>query len=357
MSENNKICIKADELKSLVTKIFQKLNVCENDAIITADTLVQADVRGIHSHGVIRLPIYAKRLHNQAVNAQPNIKENYLKDNIVVIDADNGLGQPVSMHATKIAINKAKEYGVALIGIKNSHHYGMASYYTNYIAKHGMIGISMSNTAALMPAIGGSEAVVGNNPISISVPTERDFIIAVDMATSEVAMGKILQAEKENKEIPNTWGKDKNGNPTTNPTDVLESGLLSPVGGPKGFGLSMIVDIFTGILLNGAFGKHVKSIYKEVDKPNRCGHFFIAIDINTFLPMQTFYQLVNEYEQQIKSSKKASGVEEIFLPGELEYLKECEQRKNGIYLAEKVVNELKEIAHLYGVTHPFDEKE
>lgn len=345
----NTTVIQPERILRLTEKILEKVGVSESDARIIADSLIDADLKGVHSHGIIRLPIYIKRVQSKAVKTNPIRTETRKKENIAIVDADDGFGQPVSVRAVELAVNAAKTHGIAVVGVKNSHHYGTAAYYSSMIASQQMIGIAMSNTTPLMPAIGGSEAVVGNNPLSIAIPAKRHLPVILDMATSVVAMGKILQAQKANKPIPIDWGMDKHGKPTTKAEGVLESGLYNPLGGPKGFGLAFMIDVLSGVLLNGAFGNEVQSIYKEVDKPNRCGHFFIVLDIEGFLPIKVYHELIDSYIDQIKSSERAAGIEEIYMPGELEFKKETEHRKSGIPILTSVYKEITTLARSLGI--------
>lgn len=331
-------------MHNFVKNILVAVNVPERDADIVTDSLVDADLKGISSHGVMRLPIYIERI--KAGSLKPKTSPTVEKDgrNILLLNGHNGLGQVLGVEAMQEAIKKAKEHSIGLVGVKNSHHFGAAAYFSELALESDMIGISLSNTTPLMPAIGGASPVVGNNPISFAVPTQNEIPISFDMACSVVAMGKILNAQKKGSDIPLGWGVDQRGNPTIKPQDVLNGGFISPVGGAKGFGLALMVDILSGVLLGGAYGAGVKSIYQDIQKPNSCGHMFIAINISDFIPINMFKEHVDQMIRAIKNSKKSEGITEIYMPGEIEYNYKEKNKINGLKIPKIIVNELNEIA-------------
>jgi len=347
---SNMVAMGVSELTKIVKELLLAAEVPTDEAAIITDSMIEADLRGISSHGVMRLPIYLKRLKAGSVKSKSETETIVETNNILLLDGKHSMGQVLGVQAMKKAIEKAEKNDVGIVGVKNSHHFGIAAYFSSIALQHDMIGITISNTTPLMPAIGGAEAVVGNNPFSFAIPAMDQKPIIFDMACSVVAMGKIINAQNKGESIPENWGVNHKGLPTSSPEEILSGGFISAVGGPKGFGLALVVDILCGVLLGGAYGKDVKSIYKEISEPNACGHLFIAIKINSFMLVDFFKRTVDQYITQIKSSQKAEGVSEIYLPGELELFKKERLLKEGIMLPKKVYEELLQLFEEYRTT-------
>ena len=259
------------------------------------------------------------------------------------------MGQPASVYAMQIAVKKASQSIIGAVGVRNSNHFGTAAYYSKIAAENNMIGISMSNTEPLMPAPGGRKAVVGNNPLSTAIPLKDREPIILDMATSTAAIGKILIAQKRGDSIPVGWAVDKLGKDTTNPFEALNGGLIMPLGGPKGYGLSIIIDVLAGILTGSGFGQLVKSPFEDMANDQRAGHFFIAIDIKSFIALDDYYENTNKLVNEIKSSPTIEGVEEVMLPGEIEYRTMQSRLNYGIPLPIMVIRDLEQLALSLGV--------
>lgn len=343
-------------LREYCKKLFIAVNVPEEDAEITADNLVEANLTGVDSHGVSRMSIYLKRIRICVDN--PTCKIDVLKDypTIASLDANSSMGVPVGYRAMRMAIEKAKENGVAFITVKNSNHYGTAAYYTKMASEANMIGFSATNGAARMAPFGGKEAFLGTNPFSVAIPAGSKKPIIADMATSLVARGKIILAAKNNQEIPLGWAIDKSGNPTTNASEALE-GTVLPFAGPKGYGIALLIDILCGVLSGAAFGKHINDMYAEFEKSTNIGHVFGVINIEKFISLDYFKKSIDNMIEEIKSSPKAAGVNEIFLPGEIELLKKETRLVEGIPITRAVLNELREEGIKCGVEYILEELE
>jgi len=207
-----------------------------------------------------------------------------------------------------------------------------------------MIGVVIRNVEALMPAVGGAEKIIGNNPISIAAPSqEGKNPIVLDMALSNVPLGKVLMAQTKEESIPKDWGVDKNGEATDDPNEVVNGGILLPMGGPKGFGLALLTEILTGVISGGQYSKTVDSMY-DMEEKQSISHFMLAIDVSFFGDLDDYVSRVENLESFVKDSKKAPGVEEIYLPGEMEFNREEESKKTGVPVEEKVLNELRQLA-------------
>lgn len=291
-----------------------------------ARTLVEADLEGISSHGVMLVPMYAARIRAGSVSL--NTGGEVVSDHgaVAVIDAGNALGQLTARQAVDLAVAKAKAFGLGAVAVREGFHFGTAGRFAADISAHGCIGIVASNTRPLLPAPGGSEPLVGNNPIAIAMPSPGDGPpVVLDMATSASAMGKIRLAEAAGDPIPSDWATDANGNPTTDPAEAI-AGMLLPVGGPKGFGLSLMIDLLCGGLSGGATGAEVNPLYGDPARPYRCAHFFLAIDTGHFGDEARFAATVANAAARVRSSSTREGVEQAMTPGEPAWR---ERQRNG----------------------------
>lgn len=330
-------------------KCFLASGFKNDDAELIAKSLIEADLRGINTHGVIRIPMYLGRVKKGLID--PQAKVEVVTENAVmaILDAHNGMGQLSSSVAMDLAIAKASKSTIAIVGVRNSNHFGTAAYYSLMAAEKNMIGICGSNTEPLMCAPGGAYPVVGNNPLSISIPAKSKPAIAIDMAMSAAAIGKIVLAQKKGVEIPLGWATDKNGIETTDPNAALDGGSLLPFAGPKGYGLSIAVDVLAGTLMGSGFGQQVKSPFNDMLNQQNVGHVFIAINPESFLPTEQFLAHVDSYIEEIKSAPKATGVKEVFLPGEIEFNTKNTRIKEGIPLPVSLLKELEDFGKDLGL--------
>lgn len=351
MSDEN-IMVKVNILRKFVIEVFKKLGVPENDAEITADVLIASDRRGIDSHGVARLSRYVNGIKNGEIKIKPDIKIVNETITTAVIDGDAGLGQVVGYFAMEHCIKKAKDTGIAFVAVRNSNHYGIAGYYAMMALKEDMIGISMTNSAPLVVPTFGSEIVIGTNPIAVAVPAGEDMPFVFDGATSTAPRGKIEVYDRLGKKLPLSWATDEDGMPTTDAKIVLDNllsrkgGGLLPLGGAdeeegghKGYGLSVLIDIFSGVLSGGVYGP---LLYKEKNAPPGVCHFFGAIKIESFIPKDKFKSSMDDYIKILKCSKKAKSKERIYVAGEKEFENE-KKYKDEIPLYIKVVENLRSI--------------
>jgi LDH2 family malate/lactate/ureidoglycolate dehydrogenase len=330
-----------DVLENFVTDLFVSAGFNKIDAALIANSLVQSDLRGVESHGVMRIPVYIKRIKQNLILTHS--RGQIVKDSgaTSIINAGNGMGQLMAYQGMELAIQKAKEFGIGLTGINHSNHFGAAAYYSSMAVEQGMIGIVCTNTLPLMPPPGGSKAVVGNNPIAIGVPTRRYKTMILDMAMSAAAVGKVMMAQKKGESIPKGWALDSNGNDTTDPNEALKAALYLPIGGPKGFGLALMIDVLSGALLNSAVGNEVKSLTSQWKDPVDCGHLMIVINVEALLNLETFTSIVDQMIDSIKESTPLTGLNTPpMYPGEPEHRCEEKRRKEGIPLSEKVYQEL-----------------
>lgn len=345
--EGTKIVVRPDHLQTFSTQVLQGLGVPEDEADITAETLVTANLRGVDTHGVTRLTFYVAKLKGGALNPAVNLTTEKETIATALLDGHDGIGQVISYRAMQIAIRKAKEAGVSYVAVKNSNHFGACAYYPMMALSHEMIGFAATNASPRLAPTGGVDRLFGNNPWSIAVPTGRRFPVVLDMANSVVAAGKIRTLQKEGKPIPEGWALNKYGEPTTEPDEALQ-GILLAVGGYKGYGITLMVDLLTGVLTDSNYGPRVKTIDQNAE-PAGVAHSFMAIDLAAFADVAAFKARMDAYIDEIKSSTKARGSEVIYLPGELEYLRMQERTEKGIPLQAKVVEELQAIGKDLGL--------
>jgi LDH2 family malate/lactate/ureidoglycolate dehydrogenase len=300
----------------------------------------------------LRLPIYIERIRAGWLRPTAT-KIEVVTDRAAtaLLDGHHSAGQIVAVQAMEMAIDKAGEHGIGAVAVRNSNHFGIAAYYAQMVCERDMIGIVMSNTAPLMPPIGGAEKVLGNNPLAIAAPTDGEFPIVLDMAMSNVAIGKIIHAKTSGTSIPLGWGADRNGQATTDPQAVLDGGFILPVGGPKGFGLALMIEMFCGVLSGGAFAKTIPSLY-DITQQQAIGHFMIAVQISSFMEIEQFKRMVGVLTQYVKGASKAEGVDELYLPGELEFRWEQKRRTGKLAIDDNLLIELRKLGQSLDVVLP-----
>lgn len=308
--------VTAESVESLARAILASVGVRPEDATFVARSLVRADLEGVASHGTALLPLYVDRIRRGSVDAKAVATIESDLGGVVVLSAHNGLGQISAQHAVQLAIERARQHGIALVTVRNAFHFGTASQWARQFAEAQMVGLAFSNTRPLMPAPGGAERVVGNNPMAIAFPSEPGAPLVVDMAMSATAMGRIRNAESQGQPIPLGWATDERGAPTTSPAEAIK-GMLLPAAGPKGFGLAVCIDLLCGALSGGALGAEVRPLYGELDQPYDCAHAFIAIDAARVIDGGIAGR-VSGFAQTIRNSRKAADTQRIYAPGDLE---------------------------------------
>ena len=340
--------VTTESLTGFVSGIFQAGGCSEAGARDMAECLVQTNLWGIDSHGVLRTPEYLKRFQSGAMNNQPEIRSLKSGSGLEVLDADNGAGYVAGRAAMTRAIELAKTGNIAAVGIINSNHCGAASLYARMALEHGMIGIAMSNVAPNMVAPGGSKPITGNNHIAVAVPTFAEFPFVFDISLSAVSGGKILVAAKNGEEIPLGWATDREGHPTTDP-NIGFKGFLLPMGGHKGFGLSLLVDILCGVITGGSFQHQLKSMYVYPNDPSNTAHLMLVINPLFLMSKEQLKERMAEFFQTVKQSPMWDAEGEMLLPGEIEYRKENERRSSGIPIPEPLYKELVQLGEDLGL--------
>lgn len=315
-----------DELKELMMKKLMSAGMSREDADLTTDVLVWSDERGYHSHGSVRMEYYTERIYKGGINTNPNMEFMRTGPSAGYLEGNNGCGYVAAILAMQEAIQMAKETGIAVVGMKNISHSGALGYYVEMAANEGLAAISFCQSDPMAVPYGGSEPYYGTNPIAFAVPSADNRNIVFDMATTVQAWGKILDKRSRNEAIPADWAVDVEGNPTTDPNAV---NALVPIAGAKGYGLMMMVDIFSGILLGLPFGKRVSSMYHDLSQGRRLGHMHIVIDPARFTDPQVFRQNISTTMDELGAMKPAPGFDKVYYPGERAEIRHAQQLAGG----------------------------
>jgi LDH2 family malate/lactate/ureidoglycolate dehydrogenase len=348
MDMKETLFIPAPVMRDFSIKSFEKSGLSQEHAEWMSDTLIQSELRGIGSHGIIRLPFYCERLIVKGSNPNPDVRVVAQKPALLLVDGDNGLGQIVGIKAMEMVIERARSQGVCFAGVRNSCHFGMTAYYPLMALKKDMIGLAGSNTAIVMAPWGGGKSAIGNNPLAIAVPTGKPYPLVLDMAMSVVSGGKVrLEAVKGTK-IPLGWILDEQGRPTDNPADMFPNGTLLSMG-YKGFGLAIMIEVLSAILTQAASLKEINLWFDKPAEPVNLGHFFMAFDIGALLSIDSFKERVDAMIDELKASPPMEGSPGVFMPGELEYLSEQRILKSGIPVSRGVLKTLDDFADRVGI--------
>ncbi len=336
------------KLEEFSAEVFTRAGVPRVHAETVAQSLIHADLRGIESHGLARMPIYVQRIERGLIEPKKEPMVVSEQGAAMLLDGQNQLGAVVGKKALTLVMEEARKNGTALVGVRASNHFGACSYYAEQAIAEGMILLVLSNAPQTMAPLGGIRPFFGSNPLAVGIPAGEEPPFLLDMATSVAARGKIALAAKKGESIPVGWALDAEGQPTTNPDKALE-GTILPFGGAKGYGIAMFIDILCGVLTGAGFGDSVYSLYDNWEHPQNVGHFFLAIDIGRYQPVETFRHRMDAYLRQIKAVPKAQGVDHIFIPGEIEYRTMQERKSTGIPLPTPIIRDLTEMGSTYGV--------
>lgn len=340
------------KLSDYCQSALKACGVSAADARTTAEVLINADMRGIHSHGVIRMLGYAQCLLSGGIkpNAQPRIITEGCCN--ALVDADRGLGIPASIFATELARRKALDGGVAVVNVFNSHHHGACGYYSQSLANFGLIAMAMSTGDIIMAASGSASRAIGNNPFSYAIPAGKYRAICYDIAMSAVAAGKLSIAADEGRSIPLGWLLDPEGRSSTDPEDYARGGALLPFGGHKGYGLSIMVEAMAGLLSGGAMLSDIHAWNQNPQQGGNVGHIIIAMNPAKLNPDINMSARTEAMIEALASARRAPGVERILFPGQLEQERESLAMQNGLILPLATLNALDRLAACVGI--PFN---
>lgn len=348
MGESSGTVVSATGLKRFVAQVLEAQGVPPEHGETVAECLVFANLSGVDTHGVVRLAHYVARLRNGTITADPKLSVSRRAPAVATVDGKHGLGHVVSRRACDEAIEIARDQGTAFVLASDSSHMGMLGYYMNRVTENGMAGMIMTTTDAFLVPFGGAAPFFGTNPLCIGVPG-RDIPVILDMATTSVPYGKVALARVEGRRIPETWGVDRHGNPTTDPSAVVG---LHPISGPKGSGLSMMIDIFCSLFLGLPFGPHIVKMYGDMDRHRRLGHVFAVWDISRFVALDEFRSRIGTMIDELHSVPPAEGAGQVLFPGELEGRRRKDRSLRGVPIESGLAAELRDLGDRSGAGFP-----
>jgi ureidoglycolate dehydrogenase (NAD+) len=337
-----------DELLRFAREVLMAAGAPPEHAAVVADNLVQGELHGLASHGVSRLlEVYAERLEGGGINPRPQVRVVRRDRGCALVDGDNGPGAVVGTVAMELAIELAREQGSGWVAVRNSSHYGAAFLFARMAFAHDMIGFATTNTVPQVAPSGGRDKLLGTNPLCIAVPGGKRGPVILDMATSQTARGKVQVAITDGKPIPLGWGVDRDDQPTTDPAQVWR---LLPLGGYKGYGLALMLEILSAVLPGAMVGNQVGNMFNAPGEPQGIGHFFGAWDLAAFGDPAGFRERMDTLVDYVKASALEEGAEEILVPGEPEARAAAANRRAGIPLSEDVHAIMERVARRYNVS-------
>ena len=344
-----KYIIMPDDLREFCRAACLKFGYSQQTAEITAKVLTESEMMGTHSHGTKNLVNYIRKGEAGGIKKDADVRVVKEGPGWALIDGDASIGMVPGYRSMELAIEKASECGIAMVNVRNSTHYGASGYYACMAAQKGMVGISISNTEPNMCIPGGKGREIGNSPFAIAFPQKSGLPLYLDIALSAVAALKVEQAKKDGKTIPDTWVVDKNGYPTTDPNDFFDGGAAQPMAAHKGYGLSMAVEILTGVLSGGAILHEMTSWCWDLPTSNKVSHCSIAIDVSKFMDTDDFENRLEEYTDRIHSTPVRDDSKGILLPGELEIGRYQKALVSGIEMPEDVALNLIRLSEMSGI--------
>lgn len=347
MSQSGLVYIPQGTAVEFTQRILTANGVSSEDAATVADNLVSADLRGVDSHGINRLPSYIKRIRQGVLDprAQPTLE--HVTPVVAHVDGHNAFGAVVAKKAMTAAVEMARTFGIGMVACKRSNHFGMSAWVVQHAIDAGMMSLVFTNSSPALPAWGGREQLLGVSPIACGAPGDPvPFIL--DMAPSVAARGKIYKALRRGDAIPDDWALDKHGSRTTDPAEALDGGSMLPMGGPKGSGLAIMMDVFSGVFSGSAFAGHVAGPY-DPSRPADVGHFIVAMKPDLFMSAEEFRSRMKYLYERVVGSEKMADVDRIYFPGELEILRREEKLISGIPYASAEIETLNEEAEAAGV--------
>lgn len=339
----------AEDLQDYGVRVLMALGVPEDDAASVTSCLLMADLRGITSHGLVRLPVYASRLEAGVVKSRPDMTFIGEGQAVGLLDGDNGLGPVVGCAAMRKAIEIADRCGLGLVFVKRSNHYGSAAYYVKIATDAGFIGGTVSNAPPNMAAFGGKTRFLGTNPLGIGLPT-RDVPLIFDMATSVVARGKIIVAAQQKQPIPLGWAVDPDGNPTTDAQQALLGAVL-PFGGPKGSAISFLIDIFSGVLTGAGYATGLGTL-ENLEGEQNLGHVFMVLKPDLFQSRETYYDRIEDIIRQLRDNPPAPGFDSVVAPGDIEHQYTLAALQDGVALPSEIVTSLQRLGERHYCDFP-----
>ncbi|KAF2496827.1 Malate/L-lactate dehydrogenase [Lophium mytilinum] len=345
--QSPKLLVTASDAQTFVENVLVGNGVPRENASIVAKCLVEADLRGVDTHGVNRIPSYMARIRQGVLDPQASPTLHKITPVVAQVDGHNGFGFLAAHRGMSTAINMAKEMGIGMVSVKHSNHFGMSAWVVQQALDAGMMSLVFTNSSPALPVWGGKAKLMGVSPIACGAPAGKNKPFILDMAPSVAARGKIYKALRRGEKIPKDWALDAEGRPTDDPASALE-GVMLPMGGPKGSALAIMMDVFSGVLSGSAFAGHVTNPY-DPSKPADVGHFLVAIKPDLFMDMEAFKDRMDYLYKRVVDSDKMAGVDRIYFPGEIEQLMQEDRLRNGIPYVDAEIEALNKEAQKVGV--------
>jgi LDH2 family malate/lactate/ureidoglycolate dehydrogenase len=328
-AKSDRVYAAAAAAEAFAHRLLVAHGLSEDDAATVAGCLVSADLRGVDTHGLCRLPIYLDRVRRGLINPKPELAPRRITPAAALLDGRDGFGFVVGRRAMREAIDMARELGIGIVAVRRSTHFGMAASYVQQALDAGFIALVFSNASPAMPPWGSRTALLGTNPFAAGAPAGKQPPFLLDLSPAVAARGKIRRAERRGEQIPLGYALDADGRPTTDPKAAL-GGVVQPIGTYKGSGLAMLMDIFGGVISGAAFGGDVGDQYKVFDRPQDVGHFFLALKPGLFVPEDDYRARIDTLIERVRASPTAEGFDEVLVPGDPERRSEEERRRTGI---------------------------
>lgn len=342
--------IKLKDLKEFSVKSLLAAGLSDDDANTAAEALITTDTFGVLTHGTKNLNQYIQKIEAGGLDAKAVPETVCEGPAFALIDGQKAIGMVSACKAMKLAIKKAKEVGIAYVGVKNSCHFGAAGYYANLAASEGLLGLSMSNADPVIAVPNGSEKAIGTNPFSFAAPLGDGRSVFLDIALSNVAALKVIMAKEKAQEIPDTWLVDEDGVPTSDASLFPKNASLQPMGAHKGYGLAVLVEILASVMTGAGMLSEIASWNLDLSSVNNAGHAFIAIDISKMMPKEVYNARINKMADELKNGRKAKGKDRIFLPGEMEWEKREKALSSGeLELTDAMAESLKALSERNGI--------
>lgn len=348
MDDLETVTLEAERLQGWVQELLEGAGLVDEAAVVVAQSLVETNLRGVDSHGVLRVPIYVERLRAGLLNHDPEpfvVREDGA---VAMVDADGGPGQVAGYFATDLAVALAAQHGVGVVTVRGSAHYGAAGLYALRAALQGMIGVSTTNAEPYVVPYGGSQPALGTNPIAFAAPT-TEAVFVLDMATSQVAVGKVFLAREKGVAIPETWAVDERGAPTTDPELAR---WAVPLGGYKGYGLALMVEVLSGVLSGAGFTHSVGDMYNDFSRAQDVGHFFLVIDPERTVGRDAFADALERLLSELRANPPGPGFEEVLVAGDPEGRSHAARGRDGVPLPRSLFETLASLSREMGVAPP-----
>ena len=336
-------------MRTFCIEAVQRCGMREFDARTTADVLVTTDAWGIHSHGTLALRKYMERVRAGGVDAQADPEVVGESGACAIVDGHDALGMVTACRAMQVAIDKARNAGIAYVGVRGGTHFGAASYYANLAAGQQMIGLAMTNADPVMAGVGSRGRIIGNNPLAFAAPVGDGHPVLLDIAMSEVSGGKVLAALAEERMIPDHWLLDTDGQPTTDPSWFGREGPLQPVGAHKGYGLAVMVEVLVAVLTGSGMTDQILPWSRRPESSTNTGHAFVVIDINSIMPLEQFFDRITHLCGKLRNAEVVDGARQIQMPGQMEWERYDQAMAEGMDLPRRTVESLEGLADDVGM--------